>query len=84
MCKLVGYKRFTSKKNNKDYCVANIVDAYSKRETDGGCVGHKVQELFLPEDQYELLTPADIGKNLHLDYEFSGQRAYLVHVAVEK
>lgn len=83
MTKLVGYRKFTSKKNAKSYCVANVVQDASDREVSSGLVGQKVEELFLPEEQYNYLKPADIGKNLELDYELSGGRAYLVSITVK-
>lgn len=83
MSKLVGYRRFTSKKNGKDYCVAEVETPFSTRETSSGAVGCKTEQIFIPEDQYDLLKPADIGKEIKLDYELSGGRAYLVNVTVK-
>ena len=83
MTKLVGYKIITSKKSGKDFCVASVVQDVSERENESGCIGKKVDEIFLPEAQLDLLTPSDIGKELLLDYELSGGRAYLVNVAVK-
>ena len=76
MSKLVGYRRFTSKKNGKDYCVAEI-------ETASGAVGCKTEQIFMPEEQYDFLKPEHIGKDVKLDYELSGGRAYLVNVTVK-
>lgn len=83
MAKLQGYKKFTGK-NGKDYCVANVVTPYTQRDMDRGCVGSKVEEVFLPDSQRDILTPADIGKELDLSYEFSGNRAYLIGVSVKR
>ena len=83
MTKLVGYKKITSKKSGKDFCVASVVQDASKREKENGFIGQKVDEIFLPEVQLDLLKPSDIGKELLLDYELSGGRAYLVNVAVK-
>lgn len=84
MTKLVGYKKITSKKSGKDFCVASVVQDVSEREKENGFVGQKVDEIFLPESQLDLLKPSDIGKELLLDYELSGGRAYLVNVTVNK
>lgn len=81
--KLMGYKRFTSKKNGKSFCVAELVSDFSQRDLAAGCVGKKVEEVFLPEDQYDYLKPEHIGKDVILDYELSGNRAYLVNVTVK-
>ncbi|WP_418840608.1 hypothetical protein [Roseburia inulinivorans] len=83
MTKLVGYKKITSKKSGKDFCVASVVQDVSEREKENGFIGQKVDEIFLPEAQLDLLKPSDIGKELLLDYELSGGRAYLVNVAVK-
>ena len=83
MTKLVGYKKITSKKSGKDFCVASVVQDVSEREKENGFIGQKVHEIYLPEAQLELLKPRDIGKELLLDYELSGGRAYLVNVAVK-
>lgn len=83
MTKLVGYKKITSKKSGKDFCVASVVQDVSEREKENGFIGQKVDEIFLPEVQLDLLKPSDIGKELLLDYELSGGRAYLVNVAVK-
>lgn len=83
MTKIVGYKKITSKKSGKDFCVASVVQDVSEREKENGFIGQKVDEIFLPEAQFDLLKPSDIGKELLLDYELSGGRAYLVNVAVK-
>ena len=83
MTKLVGYKKITSKKSGKDFCVASVVQDVSEREKENGFIGQKVDGIFLPESQLDLLKPSDIGKELLLDYELSGGRAYLVNVAVK-
>lgn len=82
MSTLVGYRRFNGK-NGKLYCVANVTSEFSSREVEGGAVGLKVQEVFLPESQVDYLKPSDCGKNVSLDYEINGGRAYLVSFSVE-
>jgi len=37
----------------------------------------------MPEEQYNLLKESDLGKEIQLDYELSGGRAYLVNVTVK-
>ncbi len=83
MVKLVGYNRFTSKKNGKDYCVAHVLKDLNEREKDSGFVGAKVDSFFMPEKLYDLLKPTDVGKEVVLEYELSGTRAYLVDVKVK-
>ena len=82
MTKLVGYRKFASTKNGKEDCVAQVVSDVTEREANRGFVGQKVEELFLPEDQIDVLKPEDIGKGIETTYELSGGRAYLVKVSV--
>lgn len=82
MTKLVGYRKFASSKNGKEYCVAQVVSDVTEREVNRGFVGQKVEELFLPEDQIDVFKPSDIGKEIETTYELSGGRAYLVKVSV--
>lgn len=77
MSKLVGYKRFTSKKGER-YCVAQVVSDFSQRDIDNGCCGSRVEEIFLPAERVDELNPSHIGKEIKFDYELSGNRAYLV------
>ena len=76
MTKLVGYRKFASTKNGKEYCVAQVVSDVTEREANRGFVGQKV------EDQVDVLKPEDIGKEIETTYELSGGRAYLVKVSV--
>lgn len=64
---IVGYKRFKSKQG-KDFCVANVVSDYSPSEVSKGCVGMKVQEIFIPDEQYGYLNNEHIGRELKLTY----------------
>ena len=79
---LVGFKRFNGKKDGKCYCVAEVVSDYSVREKTNGCVGRKVEEIFLPEEKVEYLNESHLGKEVKLEYELSGSRAYLVDFEV--
>ena len=81
MTKLLGYRNIKSKKGD-DFTLANIVSDYSDREKNNGAVGAKTDEIWLPKEQFNMFTPADIGKELKLDYELSSGRAYLVNVTV--
>lgn len=80
---LVGYKKFVSKKNGNEYCVANVLSEFSEREKSNGCVGKKIEEVFLPKEQVDYLTPDMINKEISMEYELSGGRAYLVNVTVK-
>lgn len=83
MTKLLGFKRFKAKKTQKDTCIMFVAQDVSEREKEHGYVGQKIVEMFIPESQVDLLKPSDIGKELSLDYELSGGRAFLVNVTVK-
>lgn len=83
MSKLVGYKRFTSKKGER-YCVAQVVSQFSQRDLDNGCCGSKVEEVFLPAEKVDFLNPSHIGKDIEFQYELSGNRAFLIDFTVGK
>ena len=78
MSKLVGFKKFTGKKDGTRYCVLQIVNDFSRRDLDNGCCGQKVEEVFCPADMVDRVNQSHIGKDIKLEYELSGSRAYLV------
>lgn len=77
MVKLVGYSRFKSKAQ-KDLCVASCVVSLSERDKDYGRIGEKVKELFVPTNQFNLLTPSDVGKLIEVEYD----EGYIVSIKV--
>ena len=80
--KLVGFKRFKSKKGN-ECCVANVVTSFTPAENSRGSYGSDVQSVFLPEDQVDMLTEKDIGKDVELNYNIVAGRAYLGSLVVK-
>lgn len=80
--RLLGYKKFKSK-YGKDCCVAIVSTDFSQYEKDHGCIGTTAKEIFLPDEQYNYLTPKDIGKLVETAYEVNGNRAYLQYFAVK-
>lgn len=82
MAKLVGYRRFTSKKNGQEYCVASVVSELSETEKQNGFVGQKTEDIFLPSDQVNFLNPSHIGKEIVCDYSISGGRAFLNGITI--
>lgn len=73
MAYLLGYKKFESKKDGKQYCIANVCYEYTDKEVDNGCIGSRCEEVFLPDEFVDLLTPSDIMKSVELSYEKVGQ-----------
>lgn len=81
--KLIGYKRFTSKKN-VETCIASVVQDLSDRDRAGGSVGQRVDEIFMPHDQVDYLQPEHIGKELSFSYDMVSGTPYLSKVTVVK
>lgn len=79
MITLVGYQKGTSKKTGKSYCIAHVV-----QDKANGVTGAKTDNIFMPDDLVDLFTPGDVGKELILDYNVSGGRAFLVNATVKK
>lgn len=80
---LLGYKRFTSKKG-QDYCVALISRPLTEREQQRGSVGLAVEEIFLPDEQKNYLTPDHLNKPVDIDYDIVGGRPVVVSFSVQK
>lgn len=79
--KLVGFKRFESKKGGT-FCVANVVYPYTEAEKSRGNYGNNVEGVFLPANLTNLLTEKDIGKDVELSYTISQGKAYLDNLVV--
>lgn len=79
--KLVGFKRFTSKKG-KRYCVIHLVTPYGQRDLDDGCFGSQAEDIFLPDDLFDLLTVKDLNKDVEVIYEISSGRAFVTDLKV--
>ena len=81
--KLIGFKRFLSKKGS-NLCIANVVRDCTTRECERGSVGQTMDEIFVPDHLYDYLQPEHVGKDIDLVYEMSGGRAYLNSVVIGK
>lgn len=79
--KLIGFKRFTSKKD-KPLCIAIVATPFNERQNDQGSYGCDAESLFLPAELYDYLTPEDLGKEVTTDYDIVSGRAYLRNFTV--
>ncbi|MBQ2744851.1 MAG: hypothetical protein IJF37_04460 [Lachnospiraceae bacterium] len=77
MVKLVGFKRFTSKKGN-ELCIATVLRDATTREKEYGCVGQVAEDIFVPTGQIDYLTEKMIGKEIKLYWD----RAFLEKIEV--
>lgn len=83
MTKLVGYRDGVSKKSGKQYTCLYVLQDLTSFDKQNGSVGSKVDTIFAPDSLVGGFKPADIGKELLLDYDFGGGRAYLVNIVVK-
>jgi len=84
MSQLLGYRKFAGKKDaSKTYCVATVASELTDRDRTNGYVGLKVEEIFMPDEFVDFLKPEHVGKNLVIDYNVSGGRAYVQNVVVK-
>lgn len=83
MAKLIGIKRFVSKKG-ANCTFITVVSPYNSRQNESGCVGSLAEELFLNDSLATKVSNADIGKDLNLQYEVVGNRAYLIDLSINK
>lgn len=81
--KLIGFKRFTSRKGNP-LCVAIIATAFDKQQNERGSFGCDAESVFLPSEQYDYLNADDLGKEVSTQYDMVGGRAYLRELTVAR
>lgn len=81
--KLVGFKKFTSKKGNP-LCVAIVMTPFDSKANERGSYGCDVESVFLPQEQIDYLIPTDIGKPVDLNYNIVGGRAFLTQITVKR
>lgn len=81
---LVGIKRFRSKKNGKDYCVAVVISPFTEAQQKNGFIGCAAHEEFLPDEFYGYLQQSDIGLPIDFSYDVANNRAYFRDVKVSR
>ncbi len=81
---LVGIKRFQSKKNGKNYCVAVVITPFTEAQQKNGSIGCAAYEEFLPDEFYGYLQQSDIGLPIDFSYDVVNNRAYVRDVKVSR
>lgn len=79
--KLIGFKRFTSKKGSPT-CIALVATPFDERQNEKGNYGCDVETLFLPSELFNYLEEGDLGKEVTTDYDIVSGRAYLRNFTV--
>lgn len=81
--KIIGYREFESKKGNT--CrLLTLMSPYSDRDKEKGAVGHRVEDIFLPDACKLKITEASVGQDAVVEYSVSGGRAYVENVVLKK
>lgn len=78
--KVVGYRKFNSKAG-KPFCIVTVVYPFSDRDLQYGACGSKTEDIFIPEELHNIVTPQVIGKNMECTYDVVNNRAYVREVA---
>lgn len=81
--KVLGFRRFVSKKGTP-CLVMNVSFPYADRQIENGACGETVEDLFIPKEYHDKVTPAIIGKYVIFTYDISGGRAFLTGFEVCK
>lgn len=80
---LLGYRRFTSKKNTP-CCVATVATKCDAADNQRGSFGMSAEDVFLPQELYSYLEVTDIGKPVTLNYNVISGRAYINDFIVDR
>lgn len=73
---IVGYRKFKSKKGTP-CCLITIMSMCTDRDIRYGANGYKVQDEFVPDAQHDIINSDVIGKNVRINYEINGGKAYV-------
>lgn len=82
--KVMGYREFNSKKTGRLCKMLAVATPYNASEVQSGCVGFRVEDIFLPDDCGLKVSDSDIGKEVVIDYNVVGGRAYVNGVVLKK
>lgn len=81
--KLIGFKRFTSKKGNPT-CIVVVATPFDERQNEKGSYGCDVETMFLPKELFDYLTPEDLGKEVTMSYDIVNRQAFLRDFTVQR
>ena len=81
---LLGFRRFTSKKNNIPCCIATVATKFDVNDNQRGSFGMSAEDIFLPQELYSYLSIDDIGKPVTVIYDIVSGRAYINNFVVDR
>lgn len=76
MYKLLGIGKLTSKAG-KLFTIFHVSSPFAQRDLLKGCVGDKVEAIFLPDELVAFVDYSMVGKDIELDFEVNNGKAYL-------
>lgn len=82
MGQIIGYSKFQSKKGT-DCCVIRVMSPAGERDNKFGHFGNIVQEIFVPDDQHNVINDKVIGKNCVINYTYYNGRGYVDNIVFE-
>lgn len=80
---LLGFRRFTSKKNTP-CCIATVATRCDANDNQHGSFGMSAEDIFLPQELYSYLDVADIGKPVTVNYNVISGRAFVNDFIVDR
>lgn len=83
MKKILGYRKFISKKG-VNTCIVDVMTDYNQRDKQNGAVGNKVEQIWVFGDELQVkIQPNCIGREFVGQYDVVGSNAYLIGVEIK-
>lgn len=79
---IVGYRKFLSRDKKTPCCIVTVFSDYSDRELQYGAVGKKSEEIWVPKDFQDEITPNVIGKDLNVSYYRNGNNFFVDSIEI--
>lgn len=79
--KILGFKKFNSKKG-KALCLVQLISPFTDKQIENGACGNQCEDVWIPEKFQDMFTPQCIGKIAILGYSVIGGSAYVESVKI--
>ena len=72
--KLIGISSGKSKSGNV-FCFLTVTEPCDEFDNKYGSFGERADKVFVPEEQFKLIKPEDLGKEITFQYSIRGDKA---------
>lgn len=79
---IIGYRKFKSKKGEA-FCIVQASAPYSDKELAHGACGFKCEDIFIPLEHHDKISPSCLDRTLVLTYTIQSGRAFIADVAIK-